>query len=182
MKRRQAILHTRQQVKAWSPWLARLHSLLGSLAAEAAAKLVASNQHVPSLATTPGFEEPDDVSASLMISTAGESASEAEADAVISASRRPSVTGSPSRPGSAHRKTLTAGAKAGKDGKQAAGCKGEGSESPQLTELVHQLSVQVTRLIYLDLLVSDLRSHRLCIDLMVAKLHVNRETCLTMPC
>ena len=43
MGRRTAILSARQQLAAWAPWLAQLHTIVGGLAAEAAAQLLAQS-------------------------------------------------------------------------------------------------------------------------------------------
>lgn len=49
MGRRTAILSARQQLAAWAPWLAQLHTIVGGLAAEAAAQLLAQSAgHGPS--------------------------------------------------------------------------------------------------------------------------------------
>lgn len=54
--RRMAILAARQQLAAWAPWLAQLHTLVGSMAAEAAAQLLALKVPAAAVPKPPGAD------------------------------------------------------------------------------------------------------------------------------
>lgn len=143
LQRRRVLLQTKQRLATWAAWLAHLHSLLGSLAAEATT--IIASQCTPTAsassdATLVAFDEERELAEELATTADAAEHVPSAADMPDAASSQPSTTVVADKPKTAPSKA-SAGSKSGKgSGKGAA--KAE-IEAPTPAQLMHQLSIQV---------------------------------------